>query len=236
MEKAVAQAQRAGEVIRQLRQFVSKGETERRTQNLNKLVEEALALALVGRGQRGVRVTLELDHDLPPVLVDPVQIQQVVLNLVRNAIEAMEEVERRELAISTRRPARTWPRSSVADTGPGIAPGARGAAVPALRHHQADRHGLGLSICREIVEAHHGRLDGVARPGGGTVFRLTLPMAQPGRSRAMPGEPCVYIVDDDEAVRDSLSVLLEAQGYRGAELRIGAANFSALPRRCARVA
>ena len=93
MEKAVAQAQRAGEVIRQLRQFVSKGETERRTQNLNQLVEEALALALIGARQSGVRVSLELDHELPSVVVDPVQIQQVMLNLVRNAVEAMEEVE-----------------------------------------------------------------------------------------------------------------------------------------------
>ena len=102
MEKAIAQAQRAGEVIRQLRGFVSKGETERRIQSLNQLVEEALALALVGARQRGVRTSLELDHILPPVLVDHVQIQQVVLNLVRNAVEAMEEVERRELTIGTR--------------------------------------------------------------------------------------------------------------------------------------
>ena len=102
MEKAVAQAQRAGEVIRQLRQFVSKGETERRIESLNQLVEEALALALVGARQRGVRTSLELDHALPPVLVDHVQIQQVMLNLVRNAIEAMEEMELRELVVATR--------------------------------------------------------------------------------------------------------------------------------------
>ena len=91
MGRAVTQAERAGGVIRQLRQFVTKGETERRAENLNKLVEEALALALVGARQSGVRVALELDRSLPPVLVDRVQIQQVVLNLVRNAIEAMEE-------------------------------------------------------------------------------------------------------------------------------------------------
>src|ERR1700747_3288026 len=97
MEKAVAQAQRAGDVIRRLRGFVSKGETERRIQNLNQLGEDALALALVGARQRGVRASLELDHTLPPVLVDHVQIQQVVLNLARNAIEAMEQVERRAL-------------------------------------------------------------------------------------------------------------------------------------------
>src|SRR5262249_8292597 len=121
MEKAVAQAQRAGEVIRQLRQFVSKGETERRTQNLNQLIEEALALGLVGGRQLGVRVSLELDHELPPVSVDPVQIQQVILNLVRNAVEAMEAVERRELMVATRVTGDAI-EATVADTGPGIAP------------------------------------------------------------------------------------------------------------------
>ena len=119
MEKAVAQAQRAGDVIRRLRRFVGKGETERRIQNLNQLVEEALALALVGARQRGVRASLELDHTLPPVLVDHVQIQQVVLNLVRNAIEAMEQVERRELTIGTRAiPPQGMAEVIVADTGP----------------------------------------------------------------------------------------------------------------------
>src|SRR5215475_8331187 len=101
MEKAIGQAQRAGDVIRRLRGFVSKGETERRIQSLHQLVEEALALALVGARQRGVRTSLELDHAVPPVLVDHVQIQQVVLNLVRNAVEAMEQSERRELTVGT---------------------------------------------------------------------------------------------------------------------------------------
>jgi two-component system sensor kinase FixL len=97
MEKAIAQAQRAGDVIRRLRGFVSKREPEYRIQSLNQLVEEALALALLGTRQSGVRISLELDHTLPPVFVDHVQLQQVVLNLVRNAVEAMEQVERREL-------------------------------------------------------------------------------------------------------------------------------------------
>src|SRR5208283_4203409 len=115
---------RVGEVIRRLRGFVSKGETERRVQSLNQLVEEALALALVGAKQRGVRVSLELEQSLPLVLVDPVQIQQVVLNLVRNAVEAMEEVERRELVIGTRAITdQEMAEVYVADSGPGIAPG-----------------------------------------------------------------------------------------------------------------
>ncbi|HXP04900.1 MAG TPA: PAS domain S-box protein [Stellaceae bacterium] len=174
MEKAVTQAQRAGEVIRQLRQFVSKGETERRTQNLNQLVEEALALALIGARQSGVLVSLELDRELPPVLVDPVQIQQVVLNLVRNAVEAMEEVERRELTISTR-PVGEKIETSVADSGPGIAPELANRLFQPFVTTKKTGMGLGLSICREIIEAHHGHLTFSPRPGGGTIFLLTLP-------------------------------------------------------------
>src|SRR5262249_19975315 len=90
--RAVAQSERAYEVIRQLRQYVRRGETDRRTQSLNKLVEEALALALIGTRQSGVRVALDLAPDLPAVHVDAVQIQQVLINLVRNAVEAMQEV------------------------------------------------------------------------------------------------------------------------------------------------
>lgn len=174
MEKAAAQAQRAGEVIRQLRQFVSKGDTERRTQNLNQLVEEALALGLVGARQLSVRVSLDLDHELPPVTVDPVQIQQVILNLVRNAIEAMEGVDRRELRVATRQTGDEV-EASVADTGPGIAPELADRLFQPFVTTKKAGMGLGLSICREIIEAHHGHLTAGSRGGGGTVFSLTLP-------------------------------------------------------------
>jgi len=180
MEKAIAQAQRAGDVIRRLRGFVGKGETERRLQSLNQLVEEALALALVGAGQRGVRASLELDHALPPVLVDHVQIQQVVLNLVRNAVEAMEQVERRELTIGTRAmPQQGMAEVIVADTGPGIPPELADHLFQPFVTTKATGMGLGLSICREIVEAHHGRLTTAPASSGGTVFRVTLPIASP---------------------------------------------------------
>jgi two-component system, LuxR family, sensor kinase FixL len=177
MEKAVAQAQRAGEVIRQLRQFVSKGETERRIESLNQLVEEALALALVGARQRGVRTSLELENALPPVLVDHVQIQQVVLNLVRNAIEAMEEMELRELVVATRTiPDQEMAEVIVADSGPGIAPELADRLFQPFVTTKKTGMGLGLSICREIVEAHHGRLTTTPGSPRGTVFRVTLPI------------------------------------------------------------
>jgi two-component system, LuxR family, sensor kinase FixL len=176
-EKAIAQAQRAGDVIRRLRGFVSKGVTERRIQSLNQ-VEESLALALVGARQRGVRASLELDHTLPPVLVDHVQIQQVVLNLVRNAVEAMEQIERRELRIGTRAvPEQGTVEIIVADTGPGIAPELADRLFQPFVTTKATGMGLGLSICREIVEAHNGRLTTAPASSGGTVFRVTLPIA-----------------------------------------------------------
>jgi two-component system, LuxR family, sensor kinase FixL len=178
MEKAIAQAQRAGDVIRRLRGFVSRGETERRVQNLNQLVEEASALALVGARQRGVRLSLELNQTLPPVLVDHVQIQQVVLNLVRNAVEAMDKVERRELTVGTRAiPEEGVAEITVADTGPGIAPEMADRLFQPFVTTKATGMGLGLSICREIVEAHQGRLTTAPAPAGGAVFRVTLPIA-----------------------------------------------------------
>jgi two-component system, LuxR family, sensor kinase FixL len=177
VSRAVAQAERAGDVIRKLRQFVSKGETERRPESLNMLVEEALALGLVGARQLGIRVSLDLDHGLPPVLVDGVQIQQVVLNLVRNAIEAMEAVERRELNIATRAIAEgNTAEVRVADSGPGIAPEIADRLFQPFVTSKPAGMGLGLSICREIVEAHQGRLSVAPTPSGGTVFWLTLPM------------------------------------------------------------
>jgi two-component system, LuxR family, sensor kinase FixL len=182
MGRAIGQAERAGEVIRKLRQFVGKGETERRPESLNKLVEEALALALVATRQSGVRVSLDLDHALLPVLVDGVQVQQVILNLVRNALEAMEEGVRRELTIATRALAgKGMAEVTVADSGPGIAPELAGRLFQPFVTTKKSGMGLGLSICRDIVAAHDGQLTAAANPTGGTVFRLTLPMPSENR-------------------------------------------------------
>ncbi|HEV8680872.1 MAG TPA: PAS domain S-box protein [Stellaceae bacterium] len=177
MGRAVTQAERAGEVIRRLRQFVSKGETERRIESLNKLVQEALALALVGVRQSGVRVTLDLDSAEMPVVVDRVQIQQVVLNLVRNAVEAMETADQRELMIATRAlAAENTAEVRVVDTGPGISPEIADRLFQPFVTTKPAGMGLGLSICREIVEAHRGHLSAAPAASGGAVFRLTLPL------------------------------------------------------------
>ena len=151
MDKAAEQALRAGQVIRRLRDFVSRGESERRVEDVKKLVEEASALALVGAKDRGVRVRFEFDPRTDFVLADKVQIQQVLLNLMRNAIEAMEDGEKRELVVATAAAPDNMVEISVADTGTGIAPEISCAAVPAIRHHQAPGDG------RRSVDLAHDR-------------------------------------------------------------------------------
>lgn len=173
--RAVAQAERASEVIRQLRQFVRNGDTDRRTQSLNKLVEEALAMALIGARQSGVRVTLNLQPGLPPVHADSVQIHQVLINLIRNALEAMQAVERRELDIATRKLRDGMTQVDVVDSGPGIRSEIAERLFQPFVTTKASGTGLGLSICREIVESHQGQLTATQNPSGGAVFRMILP-------------------------------------------------------------
>jgi two-component system sensor kinase FixL len=177
IEKTVAQAARAGEVIRRLRSFVAKGEADRRLENLNKVVEEATALALVGAKQYAVRAGFSLDPTVPPVIIDKIQVQQVVLNLVRNAVEAVEHCERREISVTTAVLSPELAEITVSDTGPGIGPDiAERLFQPFVTTKKAGM-GLGLSICREIVEVHGGHLVARPNPGGGTIFSFTLPIA-----------------------------------------------------------
>jgi two-component system sensor kinase FixL len=175
VNQAAEQALRAGQVIRHLREFVSRGESERHIESLPKLVQEASALALVGAKEKGVRVGFRLDPDAPLVLADRIQIQQVLLNLIRNAIEAMQDVERRELVVATRAiPEEDQVEVRVEDTGPGLAPEVAAQLFQPFVTTKKHGMGVGLSICRTIVESHGGRIAAEARPEGGTVFRFTL--------------------------------------------------------------
>jgi two-component system sensor kinase FixL len=179
MDKAIGQADRAGQIIRRLRNFVGKGDTEARAQDPNALVEEATALALVGGGARehGVRVVLELGSDLPAVLVDKVQIQQVVINLVRNAIEAMAAVAVRQLTIATSRGDGVVD-VSVLDTGPGLAPEVAEQLFQPFVTTKRQGMGIGLSICRSIIDKHGGRLRALPRRDGGMIFSFTIPIVR----------------------------------------------------------
>jgi two-component system, LuxR family, sensor kinase FixL len=174
VDKAAEQALRAGEIIRRLRDFVARGESERRVESVKKLVEEASALALVGAKDLGIRVKFVFDPTIDLVLADKVQVQQVLLNLMRNAIEAMEGSQIRELVISTRPADDEMLAISVADTGPGIAPDVSAQLFQPFITTKRNGMGVGLSISRTIVEAHGGQIDVEPNPAGGTVFCFTL--------------------------------------------------------------
>jgi two-component system sensor kinase FixL len=174
VNEAGEQALRAGQVIRHLREFVARGESERHIENLPKLIEEASALSLVGAKEQGVRVTFDFDPRTPFVLADRIQIQQVLLNLIRNALEAMQETEHRELKVATRTVDEGHVELSVADTGPGLAPEVAAQLFQPFVTTKKHGMGVGLSICRTIVEAHGGKIWADSNQGVGTTFRFTL--------------------------------------------------------------
>jgi two-component system, LuxR family, sensor kinase FixL len=185
IEKAAAQADRAGQVIRRLREFTQRRETERRKENLNTVVQEAVGLALIGAQSAGVVSHINLDPNVPPVLIDNVQIQQVVLNLVRNAIEAMAQSKDRVLKIDTRG-VNAEALIRVTDTGSGLAPDMADKLFKPFQTTKSTGMGIGLSICRSIIEAHGGRIWAEKNPAGGTIFSFTLPPADAEEARPDP--------------------------------------------------
>jgi two-component system, LuxR family, sensor kinase FixL len=175
MDKAVAQANRAGQIIHRMRQFLQKGEMERQPEAINKVLEEASALALVGAKESGVVVRMELGVDLATVMMDRIQIQQVILNLIRNGIEAMQAVARRELRIATSHAENGMVLVTIADTGPGLDPGVAEQLFQPFVTTKEKGMGLGLSICRSIIDSHGGKIWATPNPDGGVTFAFTLP-------------------------------------------------------------
>ena len=175
LDEISRQSLRAGQIIRHLREFVMRGETEKMPEDVRKLVEEAGALALVGSREHGVRTVFDFQPGADMVVADRVQIQQVLINLMRNAIEAMRDSETRELTV------RTLPGDNddvvveVSDTGPGISEEVASRLFQPFVTSKSGGMGIGLSISKRIIEAHGGDIEALRNAQGGVTFRFTVP-------------------------------------------------------------
>jgi PAS domain S-box-containing protein len=177
MEEAAEESLRVGQIICRLRDFVTRGETEKKIESVTALIEEGYSLAQAGSGVLGVQPEFDFDPNVSTVFANRIQVQQVLVNLIRNAIEAMGDAERRTLQLSTRLLASDMMEIGVADSGPGISAEVAMHLFEPFISTKHDGMGLGLSICRSIVEAHGGELRSEPNPAGGTIFRFTLPIA-----------------------------------------------------------
>jgi two-component system sensor kinase FixL len=189
MEKSVAQAHRASEMIRRLRSFVSRGPTERERIAVNEVVRDAASLALIGAADQQIHTRFELAEGLPEIIADRIQVQQVVVNLIRNGIDAMLETGTAasgsaQLVVATGRAQDGAILVSVSDTGPGIAPEVAADLFTPFVTTKHGGMGIGLSVSRSIVEAHGGNIWFEPAPGGGSRFAFTLPLVAAEASEA----------------------------------------------------
>lgn len=178
MQKASAQAERAGKIIRRVRDFVKKSEPNRSAVQIAEIIEEVIGFAEIEARKTGAHISVSVPPDLPAVYADKIMIEQVVLNLVKNGIEAMRDTPRseRELAISARANGEDFIEVRVADRGHGVLAEQTEKLFAPFYTTKPEGMGMGLNICRSIIEFHHGRLWTVANPGGGSVFSFTLPV------------------------------------------------------------
>ncbi|MCW1431930.1 PAS domain S-box protein [Novosphingobium sp. JCM 18896] len=174
MDDAAQETLRAGHIVRRLRDFVARGEVDKNLHDLPQVIAEACQLALVGARERGVRSFFAVDPAATPVLVDRVQVQQVLVNLMRNAIEAMADSPIRDLKVASTLRHDGLIEVTIEDSGPGIAEEIHEQLFKAFTSTKAGGMGLGLSICRTIIEAHGGRIWVEHPDGGGTRFHFTL--------------------------------------------------------------
>lgn len=169
-----AEVLRAGQIIRRLRAFISRGETTRQIASLSRLVKEASAIALMNGDGRSVDFETKLDPERDEVLVDPVQIQQVLVNLIRNALEAMETSSLKRLVIASEPKDRRMVEVSISDSGPGLDQHVAERLFHPFVSTKESGMGLGLSICHTIINAHGGRIGAQPSEMGGTRFTFTL--------------------------------------------------------------
>jgi two-component system sensor kinase FixL len=174
--EVVQQAERAGDILSRLREFVHGGECRQALIEVQPLIEAAISLARIEARQQGVEIEARIDSDLPAVLADHIQIEQVLLNLLRNAMDAMEaaNTERRSIVVEARRGRRAV-GISVADSGPGVAAEVTDTIFEPFVTTKPLGMGMGLSISRAIVESHGGSLQTARSNGAGAIFTFDLP-------------------------------------------------------------
>jgi two-component system, LuxR family, sensor kinase FixL len=176
LDQAAAQIRRVGDTVRRIREFAKKKTPEMGLEDINRVIEEANAIAAVGSKDKSVRTTFDLSPSLPDIGADRIQIQQVVMNLVRNSIDAMTSWPKRELTLKTRLKGEDQVEVSVIDTGPGVSESVRANLFTPFMSTKANGTGLGLAICRSIIEAHGGNLWYEETPSGGATFKFVLPI------------------------------------------------------------
>jgi two-component system sensor kinase FixL len=174
LAECAAQSVRAGQIVRRLRDFIARGDSNRRVTSLGRVVNEASALALIGAGERGVEVQVSLDPRADKVLIDRIQVQQVILNLVRNALEAMVDSKVRRLRIRSTRGPPGFVEVSIEDSGPGLPSRVAKRLFEPFVSTKSEGMGLGLSICHTIVTGHDGRIWADSSKLGGTAFHFTV--------------------------------------------------------------
>ena len=178
LQESVTESLRAGTIVRRLREFVSRGEINRRTLSIAQVVEDATVLGMIGAQEKGIQCSINIAPDTNHVFVDRVQIQQVMVNLMRNAIEAMADSVEKKLHIAVTSLDEERVEIAVSDTGTGIDQDLGERIFDPFASTKGDGMGLGLSICRTIIEAHGGIIRAEPNPGGGTIFRITLEKAK----------------------------------------------------------
>jgi len=178
LERAGEQAVRGGRIIERLRGFSAQGESAPRPELISPLVREAVELLLVGTRTEGVRIRLPNEMPDLQVLADKIQVQQVLLNLLRNAVEALSGQVRKEIVLVVA-PGSDFVQISIVDTGPGLSQEVKARLFEPFVSTKKSGMGIGLSICHKIITAHDGRLWTEANPLGGTIFHITLPVASP---------------------------------------------------------
>jgi PAS domain S-box-containing protein len=178
LEKTAGQAQRAGNIIRRIREFVKRAEPRRRPTDVQRIVEDSIGFADIEAAKRGIRIHTSIEPGLPPLDADPILVEQLLLNLLKNAIEAMDQARLRRIDLIVKR-VDDMAEFAVIDRGSGIPETHRSNLFQPFYSTKSEGMGMGLNICRTIVEFHQGRLLVEENPEGGSIFRFRLPLAAP---------------------------------------------------------